>query len=336
MGCHYSEPNPSSICAILAREEFLKLLFGIIPKHLTRPKRSCEHSQLSIDYIHNNGEDFMKHLGLVILLVSLSACSVFSRHEDKRADKKDKTIEAPLADPDKHSDNYSMDERVQAENPEKPIDESKPLVDNIAAPTAEPIQDEVDVTLQKKSYLDQKYHEPKTDTLPAAATERTETTYSGKSSGVDPDKALGWLKNGNKRFLKGALRADGQSKKDIKRLAKSEKPHAVVFSSSDSRIPPEIIFDEKLGEIYVIRNLGLTVDSSTLNSIDYAIGDLGVRLVVILDRSYDAGMDFSHADETAQKLVDQSSVLKSAMESKNVKIVPAVYDIGTGKVTFGK
>jgi len=143
--------------------------------------------------------------------------------------------------------------------------------------------------------------------------------------------------NGNKRFLKGAFRADGQSKKDIKRLASSEAPHAIVFSSSDSRIPPEIIFDEKLGEIYVIRNLGLTVDTSVLNSIDYAIGSLGVKLIIVLDRTYPGkGADFTHADETAQKLVDSSSILKSGMDSKTVKIVPSVYDLETGKVTFGK
>ncbi|MES2770307.1 MAG: carbonic anhydrase [Bdellovibrionota bacterium] len=274
----------------------------------------------------------MKFIILGILLIALSACSAFNR----RADQNDKTIEAPLANADAKDDAPSMSPPQDA-----PTDDSKPLTDNIASPMAEaPVSDQpenetLDVTLQKKSYLDEKYHEPKSDILPAA--QRTESTYSGTSSGVDPDKALGWLKNGNKRFLKGSLRADGQSRKDIQRLAKAEKPHAVIFTTSDSRISPEIIFDEKLGEIYVIRNLGLSVDTSVLNTVDYAIGELGTRLIIVLDRSYPGKqMDFSHADETSQKLFDQSTILKTALESKQVKVISAIYDIETGKVIFGK
>lgn len=270
----------------------------------------------------------MKFVFLGILLVALSACSVFER----RAEKNDKTIEPALSPQPQPQQSAAVDETI-------------PLTDGIASPVAETSISEVppaenntlDVTLTKKSYLDQKYHEPKTDIIPAEAeAERTETTFTAKP-GVDAEKALGWLKNGNKRFLKGALRADGQSKKDILRLASSEAPHAVVFASSDSRIPPEIIFDEKLGEIFVIRNLGLTVDTSVLNSIDYAVGGLGVKLIIVLDRTYPGkDTDFSHADATAQKLVDSSSVLRAGMDSKTVKIVPSVYDLETGKVAFGK
>ena len=270
----------------------------------------------------------MKFVILGILLIGLSACSAF----DRRADTNDKTIEKPMANADSKDDAPSL----PPPQDQAAIDESIPRTDNIASPMAEPVSENetLDVTLQKKSYLDEKYHAPKTENIPA--TERTENTYVDKSN-VEAEKALGWLKNGNKRFLKGALRSDGQSKKDIKRLANAENPHAVVFASSDSRIPPEIIFDEKLGEIYVIRNLGLTVDNSALNSIDYAVGVLGVKLVVVLDRTYPGkGADFTHADETAQKLVDSSSVLKAGLESKKVKIVPSVYDIESGKVTFGK
>jgi carbonic anhydrase len=271
----------------------------------------------------------MKFVFLGILLIATSACSAFNR----RADKNDKTIEAPMADVEARDDIPSIPPPQS-----NPVDESQPLTDGIASPVVEtpaPEEETVDVTLTKKSYIDQKHHEPKTDIIPANS-ERTETTFTSKP-GVDAEKALSWLKNGNKRFLKGAFRADGQSKKDVTRLAAAETPHAVVFSSSDSRIPPEIIFDEKLGEIYVIRNLGLTVDNSVLNSIDYAIGTLGVKLLVVLDRTYpDKGTDFSHADATAQKLVDSSSVLKAALDSGTVKIVPSVYDISSGKVIFGK
>lgn len=277
----------------------------------------------------------MKHHRLALILVtgfSLSACSSWF---PVKSDHDDKTTEKPIADADAHSDGAPSIAPPQS----TPMDDNQPLTDNIASPIVEPVSENetVDVTLNKKSYIDEKYQNPNYNASTSEPSERTETTYSGKSDGVDPQKALGWLKNGNKRFLKGSLRADGQSKKDIRRLAKSEKPHAIVFASSDSRIPPEIIFDEKLGEIYVIRNLGLTVDSSVLNSLDYAIGELGTRLVLVLDRTYPGkGIDFTHADETMQKLVDQSTVLKSALEAKNVLVLPAIYNIATGKVEFGK
>jgi hypothetical protein len=276
----------------------------------------------------------MKYLVLVLLAFSLSACSVFER----RTDQNDKTVEAPLSESTRDAE-----VKLRPLSEENKIDDIQPATDGIASPIVGSTEaQEVDVTLNKKSYLDEKYHDPdkqesKTDTIPATDVVRSENVLTAHYDGVEPEKALRWLKNGNKRFVRGHLRADGQSKKDIQRLASQERPHAVIFSSSDSRIPPEIIFDEKLGEIYVIRNLGLTVDNSVLNSIDYAVGQLGTRLVIVLDRSYPGkGIDFSHADQTAQKLADQSQVLTEGLNAKKVMVIPAVYDLESGIVNFGK
>lgn len=101
-------------------------------------------------------------------------------------------------------------------------------------------------------------------------------------SGVDPDVALGWLKNGNVRFMKSSLRKDGQSKKDISRLAKGQKPHTIVLSCSDSRVPPELVFDQKLGEIFVVRTAGEALDSAAIASIEYAAEHLGARLILVM------------------------------------------------------
>ncbi len=103
--------------------------------------------------------------------------------------------------------------------------------------------------------------------------------YAGS---VNPDQAQGWLVNGNTRFVKMKLRADGQNKHDVHRLADAQKPHSVIFSSSDSRVPPEVIFDQKLGEIYVVRNVGMTTQAETLSSIEYAVEYLGVRNIVVM------------------------------------------------------
>ncbi|MBX3041907.1 MAG: hypothetical protein KF789_14470, partial [Bdellovibrionaceae bacterium] len=102
---------------------------------------------------------------------------------------------------------------------------------------------------------------------------------------IKGDQALLWLKNGNKRFTKGLLRKDGQSKKDIKRLIASEQPHAVILSCSDSRTPPEVVFDQKLGEIYVVRTAGPSLDSAVIASLEDAVERLGVNLLVVMGHS---------------------------------------------------
>ncbi|MBL7542663.1 MAG: hypothetical protein JNL11_02555 [Bdellovibrionaceae bacterium] len=99
------------------------------------------------------------------------------------------------------------------------------------------------------------------------------------------DKALGWLKNGNTRYLKGFLRKDGANKKDVVRVSEGQRPHTIVFSCSDSRVPPELVFDQKLGEIFVVRTVGQTIDSSVLSSIEYGVQNLGVNLILVMGHS---------------------------------------------------
>ncbi len=106
-----------------------------------------------------------------------------------------------------------------------------------------------------------------------------------EKKGVPAEKALSWLKNGNSRFLKGYFRKDGASKKDIARLSTGQSPHSVILSCSDSRVPPEVVFDQKLGEIFVVRTAGETVDTFALASIEYAVEHLGANLIVVMGHS---------------------------------------------------
>lgn len=69
---------------------------------------------------------------------------------------------------------------------------------------------------------------------------------------------------------------------DLKRLSTGQKPHTIVLSCSDSRVPPEVLFDQKLGEIFVIRTAGQAIDSSVLASIEYAVSHLGTNLIVVM------------------------------------------------------
>ena len=103
-----------------------------------------------------------------------------------------------------------------------------------------------------------------------------------KVEGVEPEVAMRWLKNGNTRFVKGYLRNDGQSKKDVERLSTGQKPHTIVLSCSDSRVPPEIVFDQKLGEIFVVRTAGEVLDPGSIASIEYAVEHLGARNLLVM------------------------------------------------------
>lgn len=99
---------------------------------------------------------------------------------------------------------------------------------------------------------------------------------------VNAYTAMGWLKNGNTRYVKGKLRSDGMWQKDRSRTMISEKPHTIILSCSDSRIPPEVVFDQKLGEVYVVRTAAQTLDTAAIASIEYAISQLEVKLLVVM------------------------------------------------------
>ncbi len=99
---------------------------------------------------------------------------------------------------------------------------------------------------------------------------------------VSAETSLRYLVNGNKRFTNKQFRNDGVSANDLKRLSTGQKPHAIVLSCSDSRVPPEVVFDQKLGEIFVVRAAGEALDSSVVASIEYAVSHLGSNLIVVM------------------------------------------------------
>lgn len=111
--------------------------------------------------------------------------------------------------------------------------------------------------------------------------EATAAAHHG-SEGVEPTEALQWLKNGNTRFTTGFLRRDGTKKADIQRLSTGQKPHSIVLSCSDSRVPPELVFDQKLGELFVVRTAGEVIESTAIASIEYAVEHLGSRNIVVM------------------------------------------------------
>jgi carbonic anhydrase len=119
--------------------------------------------------------------------------------------------------------------------------------------------------------------------LGASLTYANEPTAAQEASkGVSADTSMSWLKNGNKRFLTHTVRKDGQAEKDVTRLSTGQTPHAIVLSCSDSRVPPEVVFDQKLGEIFVVRTAGESLDDNVVGSIEYAVEHLGSQLIVVM------------------------------------------------------
>ena len=99
---------------------------------------------------------------------------------------------------------------------------------------------------------------------------------------ITPDEALNRLKAGNERFVSSK---DSTSKPVAARRAETaagQNPFATIVGCADSRTAPEIVFDQGIGDLFVIRTAGNLVDDYALGSIEYAVEHLGVRLIVVL------------------------------------------------------
>lgn len=100
---------------------------------------------------------------------------------------------------------------------------------------------------------------------------------------VNAEQAKQLLINGNKRFSSGQLLKKNMGADRLQELAsKGQKPFAVILSCSDSRVPPELIFDQALGDIFIIRVAGNVVSPIEMGSIEYGVEHLHVPLLVIL------------------------------------------------------
>ncbi|WP_326544958.1 carbonic anhydrase [Mycolicibacterium sp. ND9-15] len=99
---------------------------------------------------------------------------------------------------------------------------------------------------------------------------------------TSPVTAWKALKEGNERFVAGKPLHPSQGVEHRASLATSQKPTAVVFGCGDSRVAAELIFDQGLGDMFVVRTAGHVIDSSVLGSIEYAVAVLDVPLIVVL------------------------------------------------------
>jgi carbonic anhydrase len=188
---------------------------------------------------------------------------------------------------------------------------------------------------------------------------------------VDAEAALAKLKEGNARFVTSKESSSKPTAAKRAETAESQHPFAIILGCADSRTPPEIIFDQNIGDLFVVRTAGNLVDDHALGSIEYAVAHLGARLIVVLGHercgAVTAALDSETAPGHVESLVrdiqpavkatkgKQGDVLDLTIAenarlmaarirsdasldelAKDVRIISATYDLDTGEVRWAK
>ena len=133
-----------------------------------------------------------------------------------------------------------------------------------------------------------------------------------------PAQAWQALKQGNERFVAGIPDHPSQSIEYRESLADVQRPTAVVFGCADSRVAAEIIFDQGLGDMFVVRTAGHVLDSAVLGSIEYAVTVLDVPLIVVL------GHDSCGAVKATLAALDEGVVPSGYVRDIVERVTPSV------------
>ncbi len=140
-------------------------------------------------------------------------------------------------------------------------------------------------------------------------------------AGLPPGEVLKRLLEGNQRFMKGEAASPRRAPDDFRPLAEGQRPIAVIVGCSDSRVPPELLFDQGVGDLFVIRVAGNVVKGAgapVKGSIEYGVAELGASLVMVLGHS-ECG-----AVKAAIKHLDDKDALPGSIEPMVNSIRPAV------------
>ena len=141
-----------------------------------------------------------------------------------------------------------------------------------------------------------------------------------------PDEVLRLLKDGNARFAAGASTHPRRTPADFKPLAAGQNPLACIVACADSRVTPEILFDLGIGELFVVRIAGNYVDgagAAVKGSVEYAVAELGVSLVMILGHSQcgavKAAIQHLHDNDALPGAINDlvNNIKPAVLESRN-------------------
>jgi carbonic anhydrase len=120
-----------------------------------------------------------------------------------------------------------------------------------------------------------------TTTITVPANAQIPTEYA-RPSISNPDEALAQLMQGNARFVDAKMVHPAQDPEHRLRVSQGQQPFATILTCSDSRLPPEVIFDQGLGDLFVVRVAGNIVDAALTGSVEYAVDHLNTPLVVVI------------------------------------------------------
>lgn len=190
------------------------------------------------------------------------------------------------------------------------------------------------------------------------------------ATGMPADQAMAVLLEGNARYIVHKETHPDASLERRHELLKGQHPYAVIVGCADSRVPPELVFDAGLGDLFVIREAGNVVDNIVLGSIEYAVEHLGVKLVVVLGHESCGAVTaavghtkeahitsivkaiqpavaaskgqpgdpvhncvLANARHVAKQIRTSAPILAKANAHGEIKVVAAIYEIDSGKVT---
>jgi carbonic anhydrase len=208
--------------------------------------------------------------------------------------------------------------------------------------------------------------------LCAAALWAPALTRADAPSTVNPEEALKLLLAGNQRFITGNLNSVSRDEIAQRRaeLVQGQKPFAIVLCCSDSRVGPELVFDQELGNIFVVRTAGEVLDAAGIGSIEYAVAHLGSPLLLVLGHEHCGAVAAAVADakepghiasivkairpavaktkgqpgdplqnavranvqDIAARLRDTGPVLSEKVKAGRLKVMGATFSLRTGKV----
>ena len=187
---------------------------------------------------------------------------------------------------------------------------------------------------------------------------------------ANPEWILKDLLEGNERFVSRKSIHPNQSVERRTEVVKGQRPSAVILGCSDSRIPPEIIFDQGIGDLFVIRVAGNIIDDAVMGSMEYAVEHLHVQLIVVLGHQKCGAVEATvkgghapghigtlaqairpavekarsqsgnlvenavriHVERMVQELKSSKPILAEAIHKGELQIVGACYDLESGRV----
>ena len=139
---------------------------------------------------------------------------------------------------------------------------------------------------------------------------------------IDAHEGLERLKEGNRRFAVDARTPNGVAGVTWRAgLAAGQAPFAIILGCSDSRVPAEIVFDQGLGDLFVVRVAGNIVAASQVGSVEFAAARFGTRLVVVLGHSL-CGAILATLEELQQSVDHQSPNLRSIVDRVRPSVLP--------------